>query len=179
MVVSKKTQTGLNKELSKAKKRLIKLKDDKIKIKNEQIMIEESLENAEENQASILRKSSHIQELINANYNVIDTRRKAYIDALRINSANVFRNIADEFRAVYDNYRDDHYYLRLLSRSSGLISTNNKNELNIKLWLPGSLQKYIIDKMSLFINDITTQLNSRKFKLRNVKIELINGTFLS
>ncbi len=179
MVVSKKAQTGLNKELSEAKRRLIKLKDDKIKIKNEQIMIEENLENAEENQASILRKSSHIQELINANYDVIDTRRKAYIDALRINSANVFRNIADEFRAVYDNYRDDHFYLRLLSRSSGLISTNNKNELNIKLWLPGSLQKYIIDKMSLFINDITTQLNSRKFKLRNVKIELINGTFLS
>ena len=179
MVLSNKAQIILNKELNKAKKRLTKLEEDKIKIEKEQIIIEENLENSEEKQANILRKSSRVQELINANYDVIDTRRKAYIDALRINSANIFRNIADEFRALYDNYRDDHFYLRLLSRSSGLISTNNKNELNIKLWLSGSLQKYIIDKMTLLTNEITAQLNSRKIKLRNVKIELINGTILS
>ena len=106
----------------------------------EQKSIEQELEVAEQKQTEALKKESRIKQLVDGNYQLIDTRRKAYIDALRINAANIFRNVNDEFRIIYDNYRDDHHHLRLLSRSNGII-TRSQSELTVKLWLPGTLDR--------------------------------------
>lgn len=143
----------------------------------EQKNIEQELEVAEQKQTEALKKESRIKQLVDGNYQLIDTRRKAYIDALRINAANIFRNVNDEFRIIYDNYRDDHHHLRLLSRSSGIITRSHSN-VTVKLWLPGTIQKHIIRAMEKLSEKITVQINQNHANKRKLQIQLLTGAIL-
>ena len=171
-------QKELQKELRKAEKCLERINNSILKFEVEQKALEKQLENAEQKQTEELKKESRIKQLVDGNYQLIDTRRKAYIDALRINAANIFRNINDEFRIVYDNYRDDHHHLRLLSRASGII-TCSQSELNLKLWLPGTIQKHIIKAMEALAENMAKQINLKKPSHKILKIKLITGTVSS
>ena len=165
----------IQKEFKKAKKSIERIKDSILKFKAEQEALERQLENAEQKQADELKEESRIKQLVDGNYQLIDTRRKAYIDALRINAANIFRSINDEYRTIYDNYRDDHYYLRLLSRACGVINST-QSELTVSLWLPGTIQKHIIRAMEKLTEKLTEEINLKKSKSkRKLKIELLTG----
>ena len=168
----------LQKELRKAERSMERINKSILKLESEQNTLEKQLENAEQKQTEALKKESRIKQLVEGNYQLINTRRKAYIDALRINAANIFRNINDEFRIIYDNYRDDHHHLRLLSRSSGII-TRSQSELTVKLWLPGTLQKHIIRAMEKLTEKLTTQINQNQSNSRKLKIRLLTGAVSS
>ena len=109
---------------------------------------------------------------------MIDTRRKAYIDALSINAANIFHNVNDEFRIIYDNFRDDHHHLRLISRSNGMI-TQSQSEVIVKIWLPGTLQKHIIRSMEKLMEKLEKQINQDQSNSRKLKIKLLTGAIAS
>lgn len=168
----------LQKELQKAEKSMERISKNILKLKSEQNTLEKQLENAEQKQTKALKKESRIKQLVEGNYQLIDTRRKAYIDALRVNAANIFRNVNDEFRIIYDNYRDDHHHLRLLSRSNGII-TRSQSELTVKLWLPGTLQKHIIRAMEKLTEKLAKQINLNQANSRKLKIRLLTGAIAS
>ena len=168
----------LQKELTKAERSMERINKSILKLESEQNTLEKQLKNAEQKQTEALKKESRIKQLVEGNYQLIDTRRKAYIDALRINAANIFRNVNDEFRIIYDNYRDDHHHLRLLSRSNGII-TRSQSELTVKLWLPGTLQKHIIRSMEKLTEKLAKQINLNQSNPRKLKIRLLTGAIAS
>ena len=167
----------LQKELKKAQKSMERMNESIQKLVLEQKSIEQKLEAAEKKQTEALKKESRIKQLVDGNYQLIDTRRKAYIDALRVNAANIFRNVNDEFRIIYDNYRDDHHHLRLLSRSSGII-IRSQSYVTVKLWLPGTIQKHIISAMEEFLEKLTTKINQNQPNDRKLQIKLLTGAIL-
>ncbi len=168
-------QKEIQKELKKTENSIERIKDSIVNLKTEQETLEKQLENAEQKQADELKIESRIKQLIDGNYQLINTRRKAYIDALRINAANIFRNINDEYRIIYDNYRDDHHYLRLLSYASGVINSN-QSEITVSLWLSGTIQKHIIRAMQKLTEKLTEQINLKKSNSnRKLKIKLLTG----
>jgi hypothetical protein len=71
--------------------------------------------------AESVREESRLEALIDEQYVRLDTRRKAFMDAIRISSRNIFCKLAMAFRPLYNNYRDDHFIVRELTRSSGII----------------------------------------------------------
>ena len=79
------------------------------------------VQNAEERIAECVREESRLQALIDEQYLRLDTRRKAFMDAVRISCRNIFCKLAMEFRPLYNNYRDDHFIVRELTRASGII----------------------------------------------------------
>ena len=167
----------LQKELTKAEKSMERMNESILKLVLEQKSIEQELEVAEQKQTEALKKESRIKQLVDGNYQLIDTRRKAYIDALRINAANIFRNVNDEFRIIYNNYRDDHHHLRVLSRSSGII-TRSHLSVTVKLWLPGTIQKHIISAMEKLSEKLTVQINQNQANKRKLQIKLLTGAIL-
>jgi len=78
-------------------------------------------DNAERRMAESVREESRLQALIDEQYLRLDTRRKAFMDAIRISCRNIFCKLAMEFRPLYNNYRDDHVIVRELTRASGII----------------------------------------------------------
>ena len=171
-------QKELLKELRKAEKSLERMNKRMEELRSEQRLIEERLEKAEERQTDALRKQSRLKQLVDGNYQLIDTRRKAYMDALRINAANIFRNVNDEFRVIYDNLRDDHHHLRTLSRSNGII-TRSQSELTVSLWLSGTLQNHIVKAMEKLTSKLTERINSDTGTRTKLKIKLVTGTISS
>lgn len=81
----------------------------------------EELEEIENELADTVRKESRLQALIEEQYLRIDTRKKAYMDMIRISCRNIFYGLLGVFRPLYDNYRDDHMVLRELTRSMGIV----------------------------------------------------------
>lgn len=78
-------------------------------------------DNAQRRMAESVRDESRLQALIDEQYLRLDTRRKAFMDAVRISCRNIFCKLAMEFRPWYNNYRDDHFIVRELTRASGII----------------------------------------------------------
>jgi len=168
----------LTKESRKAENSLKRMNKRLGELRAEQRSIEERLEKAEDKQTASLRKQSRVKQLVDGNYQLIDTRRKAYMDALRINAANIFRNVSDEFRIIYDNLRDDHHHLRTLSRSNGII-TRSHSQLTVSLWLPGTLQNHIVKAMEKLTCKLTEQINSDTGMRTELKIKLVTGIISS
>jgi chromosome segregation ATPase len=81
--------------------------------------LETEIEPLERRLCEAVRKQSRLQMLIDGDYRLLDPRKKSMMDALRITASNMFRNVQEQFRAIYDNFRDDHVLVRLLSRCSG------------------------------------------------------------
>ena len=157
----------IDKELKKKLENLEKLKATKSKYKK-------TLEIAEEKQAKEIRKESRIQQLIDENSRILDTQRKSYMDALRVNAANIFRNLNDDFRIIYNNYRDDHHYIRMLTRCPGKIESNDSGIL-IKLWLSGTIQKHIIKKINILLIDISEKFNQHLEYGKKINFQLMTG----
>lgn len=107
--------------------------------------------------AATVRTESRLDQLIVGNYQLLDLRRKAYMDALRITASNLFKNLHQSYRAECDNYRDDHQRLRLLSRCSGFLS-RTADAWKVQLWLPGTIQAHTVEAMQHFADEICEQM---------------------
>lgn len=128
-----------------------------------------------------LRKKSRIQIMIDEHYKILDLRKKAYLDAIRVNAANQFRNLHDQFRPICDNFRDDHVRLRMLTRCDGFL-VNSNDGVKVQLWLPGSIQAHIIENMREFVRTAQDQINNTTTKVngaRQLIIEILSGPIKS
>ena len=137
------------------------------------ILLEEKTQKLATRFSEAVRHQSRIQFLIDGNYQILNLRRKAYMDAIRVNAANMFYNLHGRYRVIYNNFREDHQRLRDLSRCSGFLTRNSEGQL-IRLWLPGSLQPYIIKGMKEFVVQIQNEINTIEPN-NNLQIELLTG----
>jgi hypothetical protein len=135
---------------------------------------ETTIEPLETTLCTAIRKQSRIQLLCDGDYHLLDPRRKAYMDALRITAANIFRNVLDQFRPYYDNYRDDHVFLRLISRCGGTVE-RTAEAIVIRLWPPGALPPYRQRALNKLLGDIETQAQSVFGATRRLCLRLVHG----
>jgi transposase len=164
---------GFLKELKKINKSITAMQKYLKKLNSAREIYERDLEIAEYNQTQAIKKDSRIQQLLQENYRLLDTRRKSYMDALRINAANIFRNLHADYREIYNNYRDDHHYLRVLTRCSGSVEYD-KTGLIISLWLPGSMQKHIIQPLDKLVQLVSAKFNEN-LESDKITIKLVTG----
>lgn len=141
-------------------------------LKNEIEALDTEAEKLGGHLAEAVRKESRLDQLIAGNYQLLDLRRKAYMDALRITAANIFKNLHQSYRAEYDNYRDDHERLRLMTRCSGFLSRTD-DAWKVQLWLPGTLQPHTVEAMQRFA-DQTCDNMQREIGVK-IKTPLITG----
>ena len=121
-----------------------------------------------------VRKESRLQLLINGDYRLLDTRKKAMMDALRVTAANIFRNIQERFRAIYDNFRDDHVFIRMLSRCSGSMEKTD-DAVIFRLWLLGTLQAHRIRAIETLLGQIEEETNAAISAPRAIRLQLTAG----
>ena len=164
---ARKTMGNLKRSITAAGKSQQKLEFQKDELQKHSQSLEEKL-------CHIIKTTSYLQLLIKNETQYIDTRRKALMDALRVNAANMFRNLHESYRVICNNYRDDHDRLRMLTRSSGLFRRTDKN-CTLKLWLPGTIQPHVIRSMQTFVNQIETDINRINSDFLPLKIELQTG----
>ncbi len=174
-----------NAELKKLQKALVRLvakheeNQAKRKKKNDELdqLIDErnrQAESAERRMVECVRDESCLQALIEEKYLRLDTRRKAFMDAIRISCRNIFYKLAIEFRPLYNNYRDDHFIVRELTRASGII-VKRDGILNIHLMPTMEFQpatKIIVQK---FLERISRQINDHfSDRYLPIRIQLLN-----
>ena len=151
----------------------------KRKAKRDQLdqRINEQTREAEEAQrrlAESVREESRLQALIDEQYVRLDTRRKAFMDAIRISCRNIFCKLAMEFRPRYNNYRDDHFIVRELTRSSGIIEPRDgiaKIHLLPTMQFPPATRKIVQE----FLAHISHQINQHfAGRYMPIHIQLLN-----
>lgn len=118
------------------------------------------VETAEKRMAESVREESRLQALIDEQYLRLDTRRKAFMDAIRISCRNIFCKLALEFRPLYNNYRDDHFIVRELSRSPGIIHKRD-GFATILLMPTMQFQPAIRETVQKFLAQMSRQINDR------------------
>lgn len=139
------------------------------KLKTEAAQIQEKLDQT-------LKMSSRLDQLIAGNYSRLDVRKKAVMDALRITARNIFYSAMELFRPIYNNYRDDHVILRLITQSPGLIWYDKKHCVTeIRLWLSSSLQPHQLTKIRQFLQVMTEGINQHfKDQVSVINLDLLN-----
>ena len=135
---------------------------------------EEQIEPLEAHLCEAVRKQSRVQLLTGGNYQMLDTRKKALMDALRVTASNIFRNVQEQFRAICDNFRDDHVLVRMLSRCSGTVQ-KGVDATTFQLWLPGTLQPHRVRAVETLLEQVEQQTNTEIPAARPVRIELLAG----
>ena len=105
-----------------------------------------------------LRHQSRLQLLVDEQYRLLDTRVKAYFDALRIAASTLFGLLLDDFRPLYRNHRHDHVMLRNLTRASGFLHRDG-DTLVVQLWLQGTHQPWQLRAIHYFLAIIADRLN--------------------
>ena len=80
------------------------------------------LEAVEQDLKTTPKTESRLEQVIAAGHAKLNTRRKAFMDAIRITCCNLFLGCLDVFRTFYDNRRDDHELLRALTRAPGFVA---------------------------------------------------------
>jgi len=126
--------------------------------------------NAEKRMAESVREESRLQALVDEQYIRLDTRRKAFMDAIRISSRNIFVNLAMAFRPLYNNYRDDHFIVRELSRAPGIIYKRD-GAAHVMLIPAMQFQPAVRDIVQSFLAKISRQINEH-FDGRHMPIKI-------
>jgi predicted nucleic acid-binding Zn-ribbon protein len=121
-----------------------------------------------------LRRESRLRLLVDADYRLLETRKKAMMDALRVTAPNVFRNLQERFRAICDNFRDDHTIVRMLTRSSGTVE-RTPDAVTITLWLPGTLQPHRIEALETLLHQLQPEINRAIPDARPLRLRLATG----
>lgn len=116
------------------------------------------LENFEESLMETVREESRLKALIEEQYFRLDMRRKAFMDAIRLSSRNIFYCLMDIFRPLYNNYRDDHLILRELTRSLGIIEKRD-GVINIQLLPAMEFQPKVKQIVSDFLEQMSYRIN--------------------
>ena len=117
------------------------------------------MENLEKNLMETVRDESRLQALIEEQYFRLDMRRKAFMDAIRLSSRNIFYCLMEIFRPLYNNYRDDHVILRELTRSLGIIEKRD-GVVNIQLMPTMEFQPKVEQIVSDFLEQMSYRINA-------------------
>jgi hypothetical protein len=170
----KKRHNALERLVAKheAKKTKRKKKNDKL----DQLIDDKTrqAESADQRMAESVREESRLHALIDEQYLRLDTRRKAFMDAIRISCRNIFFKLAMEFRPLYKNYRDDHLIVRELTRASGII---DKRDGIVNIHLTPTMQfqpatRIIVQK---FLEQISRQINEHfGTQYMPIRMQLLN-----
>ncbi len=129
---------------------------------------------AERRMAESVREESRLQALIDEQYFRLDTRRKAFMDAIRISCRNIFCKLALEFRPLYNNYRDDHFIVRELTRSAGIIQ-QREGIVDILLMPTMEFQPATRTIVQDFLALISQQINQHfAARYKPIRIQLLN-----
>jgi hypothetical protein len=129
-----------------------------------------AVETAGKRMAESVREESRLQALIDEQYVRLDTRRKAFMDAIRISSRNIFCKLAMEFRPLYNNYRDDHFIVRELTRSSGIIHKRD-GMAHVLLMPTMQFQPATRDIVQIFLARMSQRINDH-FEGRSMPIHI-------
>ena len=135
---------------------------------------EARLEPLEASLCTALRTQSKRHLLIDGDYRLLDTRKKAMLDALRVTAANLFRNVQERFRVLDGNFRDDHAMLRLLSRCPGTVEQTEET-VTITLWLPGTLQPHRLRAMEALLAQLEAEIHAAIPAPRALRLRLSAG----
>ena len=84
----------------------------------------------------------------------------------------MFRNLADRFRAIYNDHRDDHALLRLLSHCPGTFEVRNA-QVHIGLWLPGRHPRYRQRAINTLLRELSEEI-SREAPMP-LRLQLLTG----
>ena len=142
------------------------------KLKSQMSEQTSKIETLEKTLDTLYREESRLEILVDENNVRLDFRRKAYMDALRIISRNIFYSHLRDFRPLYNNYRDDHVIIRHLTQSPGIIE-NCGGTLYVSL-LPSmefsKKKQKVINEYLLKINEQINQSHSKTDQLITLRI---------
>jgi len=99
------------------------------------------------------RETSRLDDLIEKQYSRLDTRRKSFMDAIKISARNMFYKALNPFRRLYDNYRDDHTLFRDLSRSHGCLCLN-KDQVEVILCPAPNYPPHLRRTVETYLTDL-------------------------
>jgi hypothetical protein len=116
------------------------------------------LEAVEKDLAGTPREESRLEQVIAAGHAKLDTRRKAFMDAIRITCCNIFLGCLDVFRTFYDNRRDDHDLLRALTRAPGFVALRH-GTICVTLVPELAVQPKTLAAMRRFCQDVSAIVN--------------------
>ncbi len=159
------SQIKKREQLQKKKANLEK-KHEKMVLQHEQTRQElqqqidahnKQLTDVESQTVAILREESRLNALIEEQYLRLDTRRKAFMDSLRIIARNLIYKLANEFRPLYDNHRDDHFIIRELIRSAGIINLHD-GHLQVQLIPTMQFPPKTREKVEQLLSNISKQI---------------------
>ncbi len=154
----KATQQARARKKTQHEKNKVKRKESSQALQQQIDQKNEKLEEIQEQGAVICREESRLNALIDEQYVRLDTRRKAFMDSIRISSRNIFYQLIREFRPLYNNYRDDHFILRELTRSAGLIELR-EGTIHVSLIPAMQYQPAIKEIVQQFLAQISEQIN--------------------
>lgn len=119
------------------------------------------LTNIKEQTANTMRTESRLTALIQEGYLCVDTSRKAIMDMSRLLARNCFYDLLADFRPIYNNYRDDHAMLRLLTEASASVSYQEGCVL-IQLWPTRDYPTAEREKILVFLTLMSQKLTIAK-----------------
>lgn len=121
------------------------------------------------------QKESRLKALVEEQYVRPAFRSRALADAIKILDRNVFGHFHGQFRIAYDNYREDHVMLRMVTRAPGLL-VKKGNELTVAIIPSLSLQKGAYSKIRTFVLEKSFKENSRENLPVRFKMPDLNET---
>jgi len=107
--------------------------------------------------SQLITEESRLQGLITEGYMSLNTSRKAILDMCRIIARNIFYNRVNEFRPIYNNYRDDHAIFRTMTEAPGAIHIDGSNVI-IRLWPAAKYTKTGEERINAFLMLMSTTL---------------------
>ena len=101
--------------------------------------------------------------------------RKKEVTRVRITARNIFCLLADKFRPLYNNYRNDHRILRKLLQANGFIKYQN-GSLVIELLTARNYQPAQRKIIDVFLQTISSEINQNQKEKFPVLIRLSKHT---
>lgn len=160
----KRMRSGVFKALESERKKiksvlaslLLKEHTGKRKNKNRQYKIQEltgQLKEVETEMGTTEKEVSRLQSVIEEEYHRLDTMSKSMMDSIKIIARNMFYQALQPFKALYDNYRDDHMLFRNLTRSHGCASFGEK-EVEVALYPTAQYQPKVRRIMETYLQQV-------------------------
>jgi hypothetical protein len=130
------------------------------------------LSELEQQRSATAKQVSKVDELIEQDYQKLDTNTKDFMDAIKMLARNIFYLTFLPFKEKYNNYRDDHVLFRHLTRSGGqiqIIDEGFKIQLRPQMEYQPKIQK--------IINEVLDEINQKQPKMpdgsgRKIQISL-------
>jgi hypothetical protein len=116
------------------------------------------LEDIDHRLKNVPATESRLEQLMEKGCVRLNTARKAFFDAIRITCCNIHLAAMDLYRRHYDNRRDDHLLLRMLTQAPGFLSVRD-GVIHITLVPTLNVQPKARAALRAFIAELTPIIN--------------------